>query len=67
MYIHGEKRPVSRGEACLAFNDRGDEAPFNSGVPHHVPPVLVVAVPVLSLTPTPVRNLMKGDLRDGVR
>ncbi len=54
------KRPVSRGEAHLAYNSGGDEAPFTSGVPHHTPPDLAVSAPLLSHTPTPVGSLVKG-------
>lgn len=57
-------RKGKRGYARSAFNCGGDEAPFNSDVPHHVPPVLIVTAPLLSLTLTPVGNLaMGGDLR----
>ncbi len=54
------KRPISREEARSAFNIGGDEAPFTSGVPHHMPPDLAVSAPLLSHTPTPVRSLVKG-------
>ncbi len=57
------KRPVSRGEARLAYNSGGDEASFTSGVPHHTPPDLPVSAPRLSHTPTPVGSLVKGDVK----
>ncbi len=57
------KRPVSRGEARLAYNSGGDEASFTSGVPHHTPPDLPVSAPLLSHTPTPVGSLVKGDIK----
>ncbi len=57
------KRPVSWGEARLAYNSGGDEASFTSGVPHHTPPDLAVSVPLLSHTPTPVGSLVKGGVK----
>ncbi len=63
-YTHEDtKRPVSRGEAPSAFNSVGDEASFTSGVPHHTPLDLAVSAPLLSHTPTPVRSLVKGDVK----